>query len=300
MAIPAKWQTSLDTIRQQMDKMEKTADGWTVPEALRTALTLAKAEGWKNEQQVYVFGQVDTEKYAVLAREGLATWWPAFNGRAYFGDRAGVEALHDAFEADAGKSEKPNLHSSMTWVAHPYALEGGELHQPDAGILRQLLEWGADPSYEDGKYYAKGLREAEEDVIRAFLDHGASTKTADAVTAELLKAKNFRQATRIRSARGLGAYYTKMDNDTLMETSYAAEPGGDSVFRRVFNFRAQRVNEIFETLGKDGRMTMTSVDFTGYGVDELRAAQEKLESLGGRPADPFNKPRLKAGATHGA
>lgn len=295
MAIPAKWQTSLDAIRQQMDKMEKTEGGWTVPEALRTVLSLAKAEGWKNDQQVFVFGQVDIEKFSVLAREGLVTWWPAFNGRVYFGDRAGVEALHDAFETDPGKSPRPELSSSMTWVAHPYALEGGELRQPDAGILRQLLEWGADPSYDDGKYYAKGLREAQEDVIRAFLDHGASAKTADAVTEEMLKAQNFRQATRIRSARGLGAYYTKMDNDTLMETSYAAEPGGDSVFRRVFNFRAQRVNEIFETLGKEGRMTMTSVGFAGYGVDELRAAQEKLESLGGRPPDTLNKPKLKTG-----
>jgi hypothetical protein len=144
------------------------------------------------------------------------------------------------------------------------------------------------------------VREAQEDVIRAFLDHGASAKTADAVTEEMLKAQNFRQATRIRAARELGAYYTKMDNDTLMETSYAAEPGGDSVFRRVFNFRAQRVNEIFETLGKEGRMTMTSVGFAGYGVDELRAAQEKLESLGGRPPDTLNKPKLKMETPHGA
>lgn len=300
MAVAEEWKSSLGYLRDQFDAMEKTpSGGYIISARLREDLGKIKLANWSNEQQVYVFGQLDVDKMIAVSREGLADWWPAFNGRAYFGDIDAVKKIRAAFEEDPGKGEKPKVTSSMTWVAHPYALKGAETRDPDARILGLMLGWGADPMTDKGQYFDKALRTASPEIIRAFADHKAPVANANAAYAELMKAKNYPQALNIQKAYGLDGFYTKVDNDTLLETKYAREAtGADSVFKTLFNFRSRRVSEIYETgAGVDARAAMTVTPFEHYDTDALRRAQAVLEKLGGLPPDTLDKPkRPKLGA----
>jgi hypothetical protein len=299
MAIAQEWQKSLDGLRDKFDALAGTDAGFDIPASLREELQQIKTAGWNSERQVFVFGQLDVEKMIAVAREGLVEWWPAFNGRAYFGDIDAVRKIRAAFEENPGKSEKPKLDSSMTWVAHPYALKDGALREPDARILEQMFRWGADPMTDKGKYYDKALRLAPPDIIRVFVSHNAPLANANAAFEELMKARNYAQALNIQKAYGFDGFYTMVDGDTLLETKYAREAAGrDSVFKTLFNFRARRVTEVYETgAGNDARATMTVSDFGQYDTQALRRAQEVLEKMGGRPPDTLDKPRPRLGGT---
>jgi len=299
MAIAEEWRKSLSDLRTLLDGMEQKDDGWEIPGGLRQRLQQIISEKGSNERLVYIFGQLDPEKMIAVAREGLVPWWPAFNGRAYFGDIAAVKKIYAAFEENSGKSDRPSLSSSMTWVSHPYALNGGETRNPDPRILSLLLDWGADPMYEQGKYYDKALRQSSAEIIGVFVKHKAPYANARAAYEELMKAKNHTQALNLQKARGFDGFYTKVDNDTLLETKYAREAGGrDSVFKTLFNFRARRVTEVYETgAGAEARAAMAVTGFDQYDAQALRHAQEVLEKLGGKPPDALGKPRLaKLGA----
>jgi len=295
MAIAEEWQKSLDDLRAKLDALGAAGAGFEIPPSLSDELKRIKAANWSNERQVFVFGQLDIDKMIVVAREGLYDWWSAFNGRAYFGDIEGVKKIRDAFEKDPGKSEKPKITSSMTWVAHAYALKGGELRQPDPRILSLMLGWGADPMTDKGQYYDKALRTASSEIIRAFVSHKAPVANANAAFDEMMKAKNYAQALNIQKAYGLDGFYTMVDSDTLLETKYARDHAGhDNVFKTLFNFRARRVTEIYEKGPEaDPRTAITATGFEHYDTQALRHAQEVLEKMGGHPPDTLDKPRAR-------
>ena len=288
----AEWQQTLDALRKMFDDIKPQDNGWEIPAAVREAVKAA-AGGEDNRRRAFIFGQLDTDKSIALAREGLISWWMPFNGRVHSGDLDAVKKLHAAFTEDAGKAEKPGLTISAGWASYPFALqEGGTKPTPDVRVLDFLFDAGAKADTEKDEHWVKALRESPADIIRSYVAHGAPREVLEKAVDELAKAKNYAQLSRIQDALD-GSFFTRVDNDTLLETKYIAEPAGASILKTLFNFRSSRVNEIYET--NDARIAMTSTGFDGYDAHALRRAQEQLEKLGGRPADALGKSRARLG-----
>ncbi len=281
----------LPTARQKLAELRQAlaAQG---PAALQTTAT------WETHLRIFAFGQLDAQTLTDGCRAGAIPWWEPLAAKTYFGQLDDLRTLRAAMEADTGLStDKPDLSTTMTWGSWPCPIVEGLPPALDGAVLDQLFDWGANPLIKDfngGSYYDKALHESPSGVIHAFLSHGAPQNNATRIRDELLAAGNTRQAGEIQQALGLGGFFTKVDNRTLMETKYISEPGRNSILRTVFNFGAQRVNEVFETQGAGS--AMTSCGFDDYDRRAIDAARDTLEKLGGAPGDAWMLDKKKKAA----
>jgi hypothetical protein len=238
---------------------------------------------------VFVTGQVNPEAAIVACRAGVAQWWEALAGATYFGKLDNLRALRAAMEEDTGKcTTKPNFSATMTWGCWNYAIVEGVPPVMNTAVLEQLFDWGASPAYKDyngGTYFEKALEGSPAAIINSFIRHGAPAERAEQARDQFINNGNYARARDIQQALGLGGFFTKVDDNTLMETKYIAQTGRTSQLRTVFNFGARRVNEIFETPGAS--TAMTSCNFDDYDRAALDAARQTLERLGGKPDAAF-------------
>ena len=282
MATRAEWQKPLDALRAELAELPPCGDE---NRAARLEGAFAKMSGWSTEQKVFTVGQLEAPVLIDATRAGHLRWWEPMAGVTYFGRLDALRDLYAAMEADPGKTEKHTAFSStMTWGAWDYSIAEGAPPVMKPEVLSQLFDWGADPMFKDhssSTYFDKALRSSPADIIHVFLAHGALAPLADQVRDALLKAGSYKQAGEIQKALGLGGFYTKVDNQTLMETKYIQEPGRTSTLRTVFNFGAERVSEIFESAG--AAPAITSCNFDDYNRNALDVARRALEKLGGDP-----------------
>lgn len=294
MAIPDEWQATVDDLQGKFARMAKTDSGWDIPADLVMQLAAIKNNNnWTNFRRTFTFSQVEPEKLAAVCRAGHVQWWPGISGYAMRGNIDAMRYLYDEHQKTppATEDDRVKLGALMSWACYPTAFhEGAQKFPADAVVLKQILDWGADPNYEKGKYLDMALRQSPSDVIALMLAHGGASASVDKALQEMIKEKNFAQAAHILKARGVDGFFTKVDEGTLLETKYVSENGEGSQFKTLFNFRAQRVTEVYDN-GKYA--ALTSYPFTEYNTQALEKAQETLQKLGGMPPDVLPKPRAR-------
>ncbi|HYD17897.1 MAG TPA: hypothetical protein VEF76_05420 [Patescibacteria group bacterium] len=289
----AGWQELLDETRALLRDLPVVDGRAEIPDDLRQKLA-AKLAPIKddNNRAVYTVGQLEPEKAGVLARAGIIKWWHAISGAAYFGNAAGMRRLREMSEADPGVEDpQKDYNATLTWASHPHRVTDGVVSRMDRETVAQLFEWGADPGYENGKFFGYVLHQSPADIIRLYLDNGAPAAAAEVALREEMAKKNLLQAQQLTDALGLDGIYSRIDSATLMQVKYIGEATGVASLKTIFNFGARRVNEIYQAPG-DAQPVMTSTDFSAYDSGALRRAQETLQKMGGAPPDTLDKPKL--------
>jgi hypothetical protein len=281
-----QWQQDLNSLKGQLETLRPQAGGgWEIPEPAREAFRkFAEASKDDVNRRVFVIGQLDVERMVAVVREGLCPWWPVFTARAYKADLDGMKKVRAAFEADAGKSEKPNMSSAMTWIVCPHKITDSFSNTVDPKISRQLFSWGADVNHDSGKWLESALRNLDADGIKPYLEFGAASGTILRVMDDLQKKQNFAQLGKIQDALAHSSF-VKVDDQTLLEAKYIPDARNCSVFKTIFNFRSRRVHEIYEA-GQGANAVMDGIPFADYDPEALAFAAEKLRQLGGKPRDP--------------
>ena len=195
--------------------------------------------------------------------------------------RDGLRKVHAAITEDPGSASKPSMSSALTWITFKNILHKGAESDIRPEVLEQLLDWGADPNYENGKWLRTVLRNLDSEHIRPFFTHGASL---DHVAAELEAQKgNSKITANIRGALAGEAFTGRSGDDALVETRFIAEAGGLATLQTVFNFSARRVQEIYAP--PEGQPALHSTPFADCDAAALTQAAKRLRELGGKPPD---------------
>jgi hypothetical protein len=247
---------------------------------------------WPNDRRVYTFGQLDPDKCALLCRAGHLPWWMPMTGRVVRGDIEELKQLHAAYTKDMGQGVKVDFSPMLSWVMNPTEIAPGVPTKRSPDVIRQMLKWGGDPNYSDGKWLEYALRKHEADCIKPLLEHGAASSTVQRVMEALQREQNFTQLGRVQEALARTSHI-KIDAETVMEAKYIPDAKGTSVFKTLFNFSARRVHEIYES-GQGAQATMQGIPFSDYDAEALVDARERLIRLGGTPrelADVLEKPK---------
>lgn len=268
---------------EALKRIVPTGGGWYIPEDVKAQFQKQSHSADLNDINVAVFGQLDTEKMIALARAGAVHWWQPFTGKAFFGDLDGMKKVYNASPADA----RPSATSAMTWVCFPYKAAGIS-NKIEASVLRQLFDWGADVNDKKGEWLEKAVRGLDGEPLKEFVKRGNVAtvfKAMDGLTDDPRRAE-------IQKLLQKPTSYVKVDDDTLGETKFIPDAQGGSTFKSLFNFRARRVNEVFESSGAK-TIFMTSASFDDYDSAAIDFAREKLKALGGNPADSLQKGRFK-------
>lgn len=268
---------------QLLTRVVQTGGNWYIPEDVKAQFQKQSHNPDINDINVAVFGQLDTDKMIALARAGAVHWWQPFTGKAFFGDAEGMKKIYNAVPAES----RPNATSAMTWVCFPYKAAGVS-NKIEVAVLRQLFDWGADVNEKKGEWLEKAVRQLDGEPLKEFVKRGSIAtvfKAMDAITDDTRRAE-------IQKLLQKPTSYVKVDDDTLSETKFIPDAQGGSTFKALFNFRARRVNEVFE--GPDRKTVfMTSAAFDDYDSAAIDFAREKLKSLGGKPNDGGAKPAFR-------
>ncbi len=266
-----------------LERVVNLGGNWHVPEDVKLLFQKQSHNPDLNDVNVAVFGQLDTDKMIALAKAGVVHWWQPVTGKAFFGDVEGMKKIYNAAPTEA----RPNATSAMTWVCFPYKAAGVP-NKIDAAVLRQLFDWGADVNEKKGEWLEKAVRQLDGAPLKEFVKRGNIAtvfKAMDGITDDP-------RLQQIQKLLQKPTSYVKVDDDTLSETKFLPDAQGGSTFKSLFNFRARRVNEVFEA--SDRKTTfMTSASFDDYDSQAIDFAREKLKALGGNPADSLQKGRFK-------
>lgn len=290
------WQETVEKIRTALKDAPMAGGVPVVTDALRPQLAEILLDALKdNNRAVFTAGQLEPVQAAALARANIMKWWHSFAGAAYFGKAENLRALRALHDADNGQGDRHDaFDSTLTWASHPHSVTKGLVSRMDPETVALLIDWGANVNHENGKYYGYVLRGAPAEIIALYLENGAPKQAAEVALQEMTGNKNYLQAQRIDNALGGDGIYAKVDAQTLMVTQFIGEPEGVATLKTIYNFRSRRLNEIYTSPGQGAQSAMTSTDFAGVDSGSLRRAQEKLEQLGGKPADVLEKPKLAA------
>lgn len=266
-----------------LERVYQAGGVWQVPEDVKFLFQKQSQNPDLNDVNVAVFGQLDTQKMIVMAAAGAVHWWQPFTGKAFFGDLDAMKKIYNATPSES----RPNATSAMTWVCFPYKAAGVS-NKIDAAVLRQLFDWGADVNEKKGEWLEKAVRNLDGEPLKEFVKRGNIAtvfKAMDGMTDDARRAE-------IQKLLQKPTSYVKVDDDTLSETKFIPDAQGGSSFKSLFNFRARRVNEVFES--SDRKTTvMTSASFDEYDSAAIDFAREKLKALGGKPKDGGAKPAFR-------
>lgn len=270
-------------LSEALKRVVQTGAGWHVPEDVKLQFQKQSHNAELNDFNVAVFGQLDADKMIALARAGAVHWWQATTGKAFYGDVDGMRKIYNAAPADG----RPSATSTMTWLSYPYKA-AGVANTIEAVVLRQLFDWGADVNEKKGEWLEKAVRNLDGEPLKEFVKRGNIATVFKAMD----DVKDDARRSEIQKLLQKPTSYVKVDDDTLGETKFIPDAQGGSTFKSLFNFRARRVNEVFEAPGGKS-VFMTSASFDDYDSAAIDFAREKLKALGGKPADSLQKGRFK-------
>ena len=272
------WRDTHRHVRRLFAQLSEDAQGnVVVPDAVKTALKELNESKWDNDRRVYTFGTGETQQNILAARAGLIPWWPVFTGAVFFGALDDLRVIKDAADRYA-KGNGPSLNSALTWICFPNKLTD-VYNKIEPAVIKQLMEWGANPNHDEGKWFDKALRNLNADCLRPFLDHGGSYDTISAV---MLDSKEDTRKKIMPLLYGR-SFMTKTGEDTLVQTQCIPDFNGLTLFRTIFNFRAQRVHEIYEAANTTP--VKNSYDFSEYNTAMLGDAHAELKKIGGTAPD---------------
>lgn len=285
--------TPAERVKAEIAAMERDGDTYIVTESAVKAVKDFAASVNNNNDRLAVLGRVDVDRMIALSQQGGIDWWYAFHGRVFDGDLEGMRKVYDAMQEKTDKSGGlPDYTSSMTWISKPLTLSGGFTNNIKAEVFKQLIEWGADPSFNGGTHFVDALVNLDTDCLEVLVDSGANPDTVFTVLAHLRANNKQYQEEKLRDAVKGKTLYHKLDEQILMEAKLLPDAHGVSSLKTLFNFRAARVTDIYE-YGPGDRTVSTSSTFADYDPAAIGAAREKLLALGGKPRDALSKPKLK-------
>ena len=263
------------------------ANGVITPDyraALSKSMETLGADNWDNNRKLYTFSKLPLDLSMTAAEAGLLPWWTVMSGRAYAGDLEGLRKVYDITrEKIIDEDSRPDVNSTLTWISFPHKINDSYRNKIDPDVLQQLFDWGADPNRENGKWLINALKECDADAVDVWLNNGAALKTVVQVINGMVGSNKERHAFLLARLPGR-AYYDALDADTLLETKFVPDVGGSSAFKTIFNFKAQRVTELYEGTNQQ-QPVMTSSLFEDYSTTALAAAREKLEEITGKPVE---------------
>lgn len=276
------WKTVLDVLRQEVKNIPLDPCGFPAVTPQTVAVFQEQAKKLRdNDARLLVFGQLDVNKMIAVCRAGGCPWWTVFTARAFFGDVDGLRKVHVAYTEDAGKSETPNMSSALTWVSFPNSLANVEKNTVTVPVLEQLMAWGADPNYDDGKWLGKVAQSLSAQHIAVFLNNGGQLAPVCAELASAYRNKHENIIKNIEGALASRMFFSKTGDDEVVQTRFLPDTLGLSSLKTVFNFSSRRVTEIY-TPAQSGQATMMQVSFADMETGALEQAAEKLGALGGR------------------
>lgn len=285
MAGNPQWQETTDRLSALMKDLTSYNVNTGIPAELDQILKSAVNDSaqWPNDRRVYTFGQLDPDKCILLCRAGHLPWWMPLTGRVVRGELEEMKKLHAGYSKDMGQGQKLDFSPMLSWVMNPTEIAPGTPTKRSPEVIRQLLKWGGDPNYAEGKWLDYALRKHEADCIKPLLEHGAASSTVQRVMDALQREQNYTQLGRVQEALARTSHI-KIDAETVMEAKYIPDAKGTSVFKTLFNFRSRRVHEIYES-GQGAQATMQGIPFGEYDLDALADARERLIRLGGTPRE---------------
>lgn len=282
---PSKQQIWFETQRQVralFAQLKEDANGDViVPAEVKAAMAKLDEKSWDNNRRVYTFGTGNTQQNVLAARAYLIPWWTVMTGAVFFGALDDMRYIKAEADKHAKPDERPSMNSALTWVTFSNALVGDIKNKIEPEVIKQLMEWGADPNHDNGKWFDTALRNLNSDIISIYLDHGGSL---DTVSKTMLANKdNTSLRGKIASTLVGRTFDTRVGDDTLVQTQIMPDTDGTAVLRTVFNFRSQRVQEIYE--GPRTSAVMQVSNFDQYNTVALGDAYETLKKLGGNVPD---------------
>ena len=284
------WDAHIAELRILLDQILIEGEKYVIPDAVRDGFK-SFAAGDDNNRKVVTFGALDAEKMIPLCRENIVPWWLPFTGKACTGDAVALDLLHDAFTRDVGKSAVPDCSSALTWLCHADKIASYPV-SPTPDVLKRMVGWGGDVNSGDGKWLNFATKFMNAKALQALVDGGAAAPKNQRAVAERGVAKNARPLENFSDVLRGKTLHEKVDDDTLLSVKYVPEGGKLSQLRILFNFKAQRINEVFELSG--GAAAMSNAAFGDYAPDALRIAEEKFIQLGGKPPYGLDKQRWPA------
>ena len=285
--------TPAERVRAEIAAMERDGDTYVVTESAVRAVKDFAASVDSNNDRLAVLGRIDVDRMIALSRDGGVEWWYAFHGRVFAGDLEGMRKVYNAMQEKTDKSgDLPSYTSSMTWITKPLTLSGGFTSNIKAEVFKQLLDWGADASFNGGTHFNDALMNLDTDCLEVLVDGGANPDTVFTVLSDLRANNMSKQEEKLRAAVKGKKLYHKLDEQILMEAKLLPDANGVSSLKTLFNFRAARVTDIYE-YGPGKRTVSTTSTFDEYDPEALGFAREKLQALGGKPRDALSKPKRK-------
>lgn len=275
-----------------INAMPRAGDSYTAtPEAIAAVKVFVK-EVTNNNDRLAVLGRINVDRMIALAEQGGADWWYAFNGRVFAGDVEGMKKVYDAAQKKSGDAATLlNLTSAMSWINTPMTLEGDYKNNIKAEAFRQLIAWGADPSFDGESFFPAALRTLDGDSIKALVDGGGNPDTVLAVMGQLRAEGKTSQAEKIESAVKGKTLDFKIEDQMLLRAKLLPDALGVGSLRTIFNFRAAHVTDVYEY--GQGKSVTTSVSFDDYDPEAVSQARERLAALGGHPRNVIRKPALR-------
>jgi hypothetical protein len=282
MADPVSFTEKAKPFFDAAARITRSGDTFTIPTDVIELFRQQTAKTDGSDFAVALFSRLDTDIAIAIARGGGAPWWQPFTGKVFAGDVAGARKV---WEHAVAAQAKPNATSAMTWISHPYTA-AGIANKIDAGVLRQLFDWGADVNEKNGEWLDKAVRTLDGDALKEFVVRAP-------VKAVFKAMENLPEAQQAKIQRWLQkpVSYVKVDDATLSETKFIPDAQGGASLRTLFNFSARRISEIYE-YGADRKALMTTASFDEYDSAAIEFAREKLRALGGKPADGLGKQRF--------
>src|SRR6218665_1519622 len=174
---PSKHELWLETqrkVRALFAQLKEDANGQVaVPDEVKTGMAALKRdeESWDNNRRVFTFGTGNTQQNVLAARANLIPWWPVLTAAVFFGAIDDVRYTKPEADKHAKPNQQPSLNSALSWVAFPYTLVGNIKNKIEPEVIKQLMEWGANPNHENGKWFASVLSQQNTDIINIYLDH---------------------------------------------------------------------------------------------------------------------------------
>lgn len=271
--------------RQHVTAMKNAIDSAPQPELETAAIFVAFEAVKTTDYQLYVALSLTPDQSIAAARAGALPWWSVFTARAFQGDEEGLRKVYNALP-EAERKTLPT--TAYKWIAEPYV--AGDINNvTTVPVLRQLMKWGVNVNEDDAKWLEKSLRSLDPDHIRVLIDNGAQPVVVFRVMNELLANKGDAQAGHIQQALARDTFFMRIDDETLLQSKYIPGEDGGTHFKALFNFRARRVNEVWEPVSSKRPPVMTGASFDDYDAAAIEIAENRLRKLGGNPPDRLGK-----------